>query len=106
MAKDIGAKNPIFSPQHIEELYQVFSLYADPRQKRSDVRDILLTATTLGLDERFGMAMRVLTEIQEANEGHALDFEGFVKELTNKIVDNDLFRAIHSLKKVDMQPST
>jgi hypothetical protein len=52
MAKEIGAKNPIFSPQHIEEIYNVFALYADPRQRRSDVRDILLTAKTLGIDTK------------------------------------------------------
>ena len=86
LSKDIGANNPIFSPGHLAEIYQVFSLYADPRQKRADIRDIILTATTLGLDSRFELALRVLEDINESANGNALDFEGFVKELTNKIV--------------------
>ena len=53
LKKDIGAKNPIFSPGMLAEMHQVFSLYCDPRMRRTDVRDILLTATTLGLDSRY-----------------------------------------------------
>ena len=49
-SKEIGAKNPIFSNQHITELHSLFSLYADPRQKRADIKDLLMTARTLGLD--------------------------------------------------------
>lgn len=60
MAKDIGSKNPIFSTQHIEELHALFSLYADPRQRRVDVKDILMTAKTLGLDEKYDIVFRVL----------------------------------------------
>ena len=60
MSKEIGAKNPIFSPGHIEELYAVFSLYCDTRQKRTDIRDIILTANTLGLGDKFSIALRVL----------------------------------------------
>lgn len=52
MAKDLGAKNPVFSPEHIAELHSMFSLYADPRQRRADIRDILMTAKTLGLDKQ------------------------------------------------------
>jgi hypothetical protein len=53
MAKDIGAKNPIFSNEHIAELHSLFSLYVDPRQRRADIRDILMTANTLGLDKNY-----------------------------------------------------
>jgi len=60
LAKDIGAKNPIFSPEHIAELHAVFSLYADPRQRRADVRDILLTASTLGLNVKYELVFRLL----------------------------------------------
>ncbi len=87
MSKQIGAKNPIFSSQHIAELHSLFSLYADPRQRRADVRDILLTATTLGLDTKYEIVYRALQEIQESNSGNNLDFEGFLKELTAKIVN-------------------
>lgn len=86
LAKDIGANNPIFSPGHLAELHAVFSLYADNRQRRTDIRDILLTASELGLDQKYDLAIRLLTEINESNNGNALDFEGFVRELTNRIV--------------------
>jgi len=49
MTKPIGNKNPVFSGGFIGELHSMFSLYADPRQRRVDVRDILMTAKTLGL---------------------------------------------------------
>ena len=60
LAKDIGAKNPIFSIEHITEIHALFSLYADPRQKRADIRDILLTAGTLGLDTKYELVYRAL----------------------------------------------
>jgi hypothetical protein len=52
----------------------LFSLYADPRQRRVDVRDILLTAKTLGLDAKFDIVFRVLHELAETS-GDALNFE-------------------------------
>lgn len=74
LAKDIGAKNPIFSPGHIADIHAVFSLYADPRQRRTDIRDILLTASTLGIDQKYVFVYRVLQEMLEAAGEHALDF--------------------------------
>jgi hypothetical protein len=53
LSSPLGAKNPIFSLDMIADLHAMFSLYADPRQKRADIRDILLTAKTLGLDKKF-----------------------------------------------------
>ena len=53
MAKPIGAKNPIFDPKIIEDLHSMFSLYADPRQRRVEIRDILMTASTLGLENKY-----------------------------------------------------
>jgi hypothetical protein len=50
LSKDIGTKNPVFSNQHISELHALFSLYADPRQRRVDIKDIVMTAKSLGLD--------------------------------------------------------
>jgi hypothetical protein len=93
LSKEIGASNPIFSPGHLAEIHQVFSLYCDPRVRRTDIRDIILTATTLGLDSRYELALRVLEEISESTGNNALDFEGFVKELTAKIVFDELCRA-------------
>jgi len=31
----------------------MFSLYADPRQRRVELRDILMTAGTLGLEQKY-----------------------------------------------------
>ncbi len=35
MTKPIGNKNPIFEEKFINELHSMFSLYADPRQRRA-----------------------------------------------------------------------
>jgi Ca2+-binding EF-hand superfamily protein len=86
LAKDIGAKNPIFTPDSIAELHALFSLYADPRQRRADVREFLLTAGTLGLDTKYEFVFRLLQEVHDSTHGNALDFEGFLKELTVRIV--------------------
>lgn len=86
LAKDIGAKNPVFSTDFITDLHSMFSLYADPRQRRADVRDILMTAKTLGLDAKFELVYRALEELCDSVGADALDFETFLKELTAKVV--------------------
>jgi Ca2+-binding EF-hand superfamily protein len=86
LAKDIGAKNPVFSTESIAELHALFSLYADPRQRRADAREILLTAGTLGLDTKYELVFRLLQEVNDATHGAALDFEQFLRELTVRIV--------------------
>lgn len=63
LEKPIGAKNPVFSTDFITELHEMFSLYADPRQRRADIRDILMTAKTLGLDQKFEIVYRALEEV-------------------------------------------
>ena len=90
LAKDIGAKNPVFDPTTIAELHAMFSLYADPRQRRADIRDILMTAKTLGLDAKQELVYRALHEICDGVGSDALDFEGFLRELTAKIVSINL----------------
>lgn len=60
LTKDVGAKNPIFSPEFITDLHAMFSLYSDPRQRRADIRDILMTAKTLGLDSKFELVFKLL----------------------------------------------
>lgn len=90
LAKDIGGKNPVFSPETIAELHAMFSLYADPRQRRADIRDILMTAKTLGLDSKQELVYRALHEICDGVGSDALDFEGFLRELTAKIVSMPL----------------
>ena len=86
LAKDVGSKNPVLSTDVITELHALFSLYADSRQRRADVRDILLTASTLGLDTKYEFVFRLIQEIHEHSGGNALDIEGFLRELTARIV--------------------
>jgi Ca2+-binding EF-hand superfamily protein len=99
LAKDVATKNPIFSNDSISELHALFSLYADPRQRRVDVKDILMTAKTLGLDARYDIVFRVLLEVSESS-GDALNFEEFLKALTARIVFFFVYlRETHSAKK-------
>ena len=90
LAKDIGGKNPIFSVDFITELHSMFSLYADPRQRRADIRDILMTAKTLGLDAKYEIVYHAIADIAESTGGDALDFEKFLRELTVRVVINKL----------------
>jgi Ca2+-binding EF-hand superfamily protein len=101
LSKDIGSKNPVFASEHIQELHALFSLYADPRQRRADVRDLLVTASTLGLDHKYEFVFRLLSEINDSTNGAALDFEQFLKELTARVVLNFLFREAPSLRKAE-----
>lgn len=86
LGKDIATKNPVLSPEHISELHALFSLYADPRQRRADCRDLLQTAQTLGLDSKYELVFRLLNDINDGTQGAALDFERFLKELTQRLV--------------------
>lgn len=52
----------------------MFKLYADPRYNRADIRDILMTAKTLGLDSKHELVFRALEEICESVGSDALDF--------------------------------
>ncbi len=79
LGKEISTKNPVFSPEHITELHALFSLYADPRQRRADVRDMLMTASTLGLDAKYEFVFRVLQEVYDSTQGAPLDFEQFLR---------------------------
>lgn len=99
LAKDVATKNPVFSPEHITELHALFSIYADPRQRRADVRDMMITASTLGLDAKYELVFRVLQELYDTTNGAPLDFEQFLRELTNRIVLFTPLRATPSARK-------
>lgn len=86
LLKDVVTKNPIFVGDQIDELYNLFFLYADPRTKRADVRDILMTAKTLGLDQKYSLVYRAIEEVADSAIGSDIDIETFIKELTNRIV--------------------
>ena len=105
LAKDITTKNPIFSPEHITEFHALFSLYADPRMRRADCRDLLQTAQTLGLDKKYEIVFKLITDINDSTGGAPLDFEGFVKELTNRLVSFNLLRETPSARKEDIKTS-
>ena len=53
LSSDITTKNPVFSSEHIEELFNMFYLYSDPRSSKTDIRDVLVTARALGLDKKY-----------------------------------------------------
>jgi len=51
------------------DLHRVHCLYADPRQRKCDIRDMLMTANVLGLAEKYQMVFRVLNDIAESCGG-------------------------------------
>jgi len=86
LSKDIATKNPIFETSQITELYNLFALYADPRNRKTDIRDVLITARTLGLDTKYQLVFNALEQISDARKGDPIDFETFLKDLTAKLV--------------------
>jgi len=105
LSKDISTKNPVLSPEHIAELHALFSLYVDPRQRKADCRDLLQTASTLGLDSKYELVFRLISDINDSTQGTALDFERFLKELTTRLVIFELSREAPSLKMAAMLTS-
>lgn len=49
------------------EFYDLFELYSNRNSDKVDFMDILATAKTLGLDEKYSMVFRLLSEIQSEN---------------------------------------
>lgn len=86
LTKEFVTKNDVLTTEHIEDLFHLFHLYADPRTKRADIRDILVTARTLGLNQKYAFVFKALEGVCDGPQGNELDFETFVKELTAKIV--------------------
>ena len=87
-------------------MQNVFYLYTDFRDKKIDIRDIILTANSLGLDEKFNMAFHLLERVAESTDGNALDFETFVRELTNQVVKVDKYRVTRSARRAGEGRST
>ena len=73
--------------------------------RRADCRDLLQTAQTLGLDKKYEIVFKLINDINDSTGGAPLDFETFVKELTNRLVLVDLFRETPSVKKEDIKTS-
>lgn len=102
LSKDIAAKNPIFENTQITELYNMFAQYADPRNKKADIRDVLVTARTLGLDTKYQLVFTALEQIADARKGDPVDFETFLKDLTAKLVLSQYqHRAHHTPRRDD-----
>lgn len=64
--KPIVTKNPVFTQQHIEEFFEMFNLYIDAQRREADLKDIVNTAKTLGLDTKYQIVYGALLDI--ANE--------------------------------------
>lgn len=86
LTKDYAVKNPVLALEHVEELFNLFALYSDPRTKKTDVRDILMTAKTLGMDNKYQLVFRALEEVADGKNGDPVDFETFIRDLTTKLV--------------------
>ena len=106
LQKDIATKNPIFSSEHLEELFNLFTLYSDPRTKKTDIRDVLVTARALGLDKKYELVFRAMEEISETHGGDRIDFETYIRELTRIIVSVLRLRATPSPERAGTPPST
>lgn len=53
------------------EFYDLFELYSNRQTDKVDFKDILATAKTLGLDDKYKMVFKVLTEIEESNQSES-----------------------------------
>ena len=73
--------------------------------RRADCRDLLQTAQTLGLDKKYEIVFKLIMDINDSTGGAPLDFEGFVKELTHRLVRVILLRETPSVRKEDIKTS-
>ena len=73
--------------------------------RRADCRDLLQTAQTLGLDKKYEIVFKLINDINDSTGGAPLNFEEFVKELTNRLVSVNLLRETHSVRKEDTKTS-
>ena len=61
-SREIVTKNPIFTKEHCQDFFEMFSLYCDNR-RQCDVADILNTAKTLGFDKKYKIIFDALTAV-------------------------------------------
>ena len=73
--------------------------------RRADCRDLLQTAQTLGLDKKYEIVFKLISDINDSTGGAPLNFEEFVKELTNRLVSVNLLRETPSVRKEDIRTS-
>ena len=88
-AKDYVKNNLVFTNEHISDFYDMFKLLADYRTNKIYVSEILETAKTLGIHDKYKIVFRCLQRLQEdIGDDEAIDFETFIKELTQRIGTN------------------
>ena len=83
-SRDVVTKNPIFTKEQCEDFFEMFNLYCDNR-RQCDVGDILNTARTLGFDKKYKIIFEALCKVNEDNAGELVDFETFLRMITEKI---------------------
>ena len=77
----------MFTNEHIGDFYDMFKLLADYRTNKIYLSEVLQTAQTLGIHEKYVIVYKCLERFQEEISDEAIDFETFVKELTKRIVN-------------------
>ena len=87
-AKDYVKNNLVFTNEHISDFYDMFKLLADYRSNKIYLSEVLQTAQTLGIHEKYKIVYKCLERFQEENGDEPVDFETFVKELTKRIGTN------------------
>ncbi len=80
--------NIVFTNEHISDFYDMFKLLADYRSNKIYLSEVLQTAQTLGVHEKYKIVYKCLERFQEEIGDEPIDFETFVKELTKRIVKN------------------
>ena len=62
----------------------MFNLYIDAQRREADIKDIVNTAKTLGLDTKYQIVYGALVDIANESE-YPMNFETFLEQLTFKL---------------------
>lgn len=62
----------------------MFNLYIDARTRDADIKDIVNTAKTLGLDSKYQIVYGALVDLANENE-YPMNFQNFLQQLTFKL---------------------
>ncbi|KAL4467469.1 hypothetical protein ABPG72_000679 [Tetrahymena utriculariae] len=92
-ASPFANNHETFMKDQILEFYDLFELYFDKQKRGVDINDILATARTLGLDSKYQMVYKVLSQIQSEhhdlsrrlNKPDNVDFKEFIDLLSLKL---------------------
>ena len=67
-SKPLVTENPTFDVKQIDDFWTLFNLYADNR-RQADVREIVVTAKTLGYDQSHEYIYQFLCDIADQLDG-------------------------------------